>query len=130
MLAAVCCKEAAWPSVRPASSWLPRAMCTAAWVVPSMPRYTSCAMPIRLLRMTSSENIRLPISSSDSATICVVRLPAATWRAMLAASTTGPVTERDRRQPSRKTAATPRLTSAQPKLAPVVLSASQFARRP
>lgn len=80
--------------------------------------------------MTSSENIRLPISSSDSATICVVRLPAATWRAMLAASTTGPVTERDRRQPSRKTAATPRLTSAQPKLAPVVLSASQFARRP
>ncbi|MNR16895.1 hypothetical protein D3C85_1335270 [compost metagenome] len=38
MLAAVCCNEAAWPSVRPASSWLPRAMCTAACVVPSMPR--------------------------------------------------------------------------------------------
>ncbi|KAG0735021.1 hypothetical protein G6F24_018820 [Rhizopus arrhizus] len=80
--------------------------------------------------MTSSENFRLPPSSSESATICVVRLPAATWRAMLAASTIGSSRDRDRLQPMPKMAITPSAMTPQPRLAPRVSSVAQLACSP
>ncbi|MNL32064.1 hypothetical protein D3C87_1538920 [compost metagenome] len=80
--------------------------------------------------MTSSENFRLPTSSSESAMICVVRLPAATWRAMLAASSIGSSRERDKLQPMPKMAITPSAMAPHPRLAPQVPRLSQLACRP
>jgi hypothetical protein len=62
--------------------------------------------------------------------ICVVRLPAATWRAMLAASSIGSSSDRDKLHPMPKMAITPSAMAPHPTLAPQAPRLSQLACKP